>query len=272
MKKNVLFIVALFIGAGFLFSQNLTRIQPSNFDKQVEVDAGFVNHLRFMGNCANKLNLSIIVTGDGFRREGASLTNPVFNPANASNHLVGHAIDINIMYYGTLFTKTALDNFSTLPQPVKDFITECKSNNMRWGGDFSERDPVHFDSGLNVNNPTEWRRLYITYQSQTNIDQKIDFTGTWVGVDNNYTWIFNGSNYTLKENGVNVDRGTFSVNENQTILYQNYTHYWDKGIWLPYPYPNEGTIVNTLTILSDDRFRVTGNDGESDFDETYAKR
>jgi hypothetical protein len=270
MKKVFSLGFFLVCVSSVLFSQNLTKVQPPCFDRPIEIDVGFVGHINFMGNCAKKHNLNIIVTGDGFRKEGASLTNTVVNPANASNHLVGHAIDINIMYNGTLYNSTALGNFSTLPQPVKDFITECKSNGMRWGGDFSQRDPVHFDSGLNVNNPTEWKRLYGIYQPQpqTSAAPTINFVGTWVGVDNSFSWVFSGSNYTLFENGVNCERGTFSVNANQTRFIQNGTHYWSNGTWVSY---TGSGLVSDLTVLSNNRFRVTGNNGEP-YDETYERR
>jgi len=167
MKKTFILWFILMCGTSVLFSQNLARVKPPRFDKAVEVDVSFVRHINFMGNCAEKYNLNIIVTGDGFRKEWASLTNTVVNPARESNHLVGQAIDINIMNNGTLYNSTRLENFSTLPQPIKDFITECKSFGMRWGGDFlKDKDPVHFDSGLNINNPTEWKRIYDIYQNQ----------------------------------------------------------------------------------------------------------
>jgi hypothetical protein len=99
----------------------------------------------------------------------------------------------------------------------------------------------------------------------------ISFTGTWVGVDNNYTYIFSGSNYTLRENGVNIERGTFSIDANQTKFTQNSTHYWDNGTWVSNP--NRG--IWDLKIISDNRFTITGYAGvnlNEYFNETYAKQ
>jgi len=96
----------------------------------------------------------------------------------------------------------------------------------------------------------------------------ISFVGTWIGVDNNYTWIFSGSNYTLLQNGVNCEKGTFSVNSNKTKFTQNGTHYWSNGTWLSY---TGGGLVSDLSILSNNRFRIIGNNGEP-YSETYEKR
>jgi hypothetical protein len=35
---------------------------------------------------------------------------------------------------------------------------------LRWGGDFSVRDVVHIDDGLNIHNPSQWDAEYITAQ------------------------------------------------------------------------------------------------------------
>jgi len=95
----------------------------------------------------------------------------------------------------------------------------------------------------------------------------ISFTGTWVGVDNNFTWVFSGSNYTLLLNGINCERGTFSVNANQTRFTQNSTHYWSNGTWVS----NIDSLTSDLTILSNNRFRIIGNNGEEPYNETYEK-
>jgi len=105
-------------------------------------------------------------------------------------------------------------------------------------------------------------------QTTSNTQTLINFTGTWVGIDNNFTWIFNGSNYTIRKNGENSEIGTFSVNANQTKFYQNMTHTWYNGTWIECT----GTLVNDLTILSNNRFRVSGFNGFYSFNETYEKR
>jgi len=163
MKKMLLILLVSFNYSNTLFPQNLISVWPSSFDKEVEVDIGFADQIRFMGSCAQKRNIEIKVQS-GFRREGISVSNAVVNPATTSNHLVGHAIDINIFYNGKWYNGSELGSFATLPQPVKGFITECKNYGMRWGGDFLQIDPVHFDSGLNIRDPNEWKRLYRIYQ------------------------------------------------------------------------------------------------------------
>jgi hypothetical protein len=106
-----------------------------------------------------------------------------------------------------------------------------------------------------------------TTSANENTFQTLNFSGTWVGTDNNFTWIFDGSSYILLQNGVNVERGTFFVNPNQTGFTQNATHSWSNGTWIS----KTGTLVSDLTILSNNLFRITGNNGEP-YRETYEKR
>jgi len=168
MKKALIFLYVFICFSSILFSQQLTLVRPKRFYQDVVVDIEFANYIKFMGECADKHNLDIFVTGGGFRKEGASLTNTVVEPAKFSNHFVGHAIDININYNRKSYNNTELGNFSTLPQPIKDFINECKKYGIRWGGDFTkDKDPVHFDSNLYLKNPSKWKKLYDIYQNQS---------------------------------------------------------------------------------------------------------
>ena len=99
------------------------------------------------------------------------------------------------------------------------------------------------------------------------VPHSINFVGTWDGVDNNYTWFFNGSNYTLQRHNSDVERGTFSVNTEQTRFTQVATHTMRNGNWVPL----RGTLISELTILSNNRFRMIGNNGRP-YNETYQKR
>ena len=54
---------------------------------------------------------------------------------------------------------TCMDGNSR-PQAVTDFIRCVKATGLRWGGNFRNPapDPVHFDDGLNLNDPNAFRR------------------------------------------------------------------------------------------------------------------
>ena len=127
-------------------------------------------------------------------------------------------------------------------------------------------DDREFNVRVIDNRPSSVQRTPTTSANENTV-QTLNFTGTWEGVDNNYSWVFSGSNYTLKRNNSDVERGTFSVNANQTKFYQNMTHYMENGRWVAYA----STLVSDLTILSNSRFRMTGNNGEP-YDETYERR
>lgn len=152
MKKCFLLLVCGFIGIGFLSAQTLVRVQPAAFDRAVLVDGGFRHFIEAMGRLASKNNLQIRVQGEGFRRADTPVMNQVVPPSAVSNHLVGHAVDINIVYNRTWFNASALRDFNSLPQSIQNFIIDLEAIGMRWGGRFSPPDPVHFDIGLNVHN------------------------------------------------------------------------------------------------------------------------
>jgi hypothetical protein len=157
-------LLAMLVGSVNVYAQQLTSVKFDRFDKAVRVDSSFAYFISYMNTLAEQNDLYIIVQGEGFRRADTPVQNAIVPPSTASNHLVGHAIDINIRYNGRLYNSTDLGQFNNLPQAIKNFINGCKSNGMRWGGDFSTKDPVHFDDGLNLENKSLYDKLYLQYQ------------------------------------------------------------------------------------------------------------
>ncbi|GHV20694.1 hypothetical protein FACS189494_04980 [Spirochaetia bacterium] len=167
-NKKIWMIVAMLLTmlvvSVSVYAQELTSVKFDRFDKAVRTDSSFAYRISYMNTLAEQNDLYIIVQGEGFRRAGATVHDAIVPPSATSNHLVGHAVDINIRYNGKLYNSTGLEQFSSLPQAIKNFINGCKSNGMRWGGDFSTKDPVHFDDGLNLNNKSAYDQLYLKYQ------------------------------------------------------------------------------------------------------------
>jgi hypothetical protein len=158
-------LLAMLAGSGrVLYAQELTTVKFDRFDKAVKVDSSFAYYISLMNTLAEQNNVYILVQGEGFRRADAPVRNAIVPPSATSNHLVGHAVDINIRYNGKLYNSTDLGQFDNLPQAIKNFINGCKSHGMRWGGDFSTKDPVHFDDGLNLNDKSAYDQLYLKYQ------------------------------------------------------------------------------------------------------------
>ena len=164
IKKTFVLFLVMGFAVSSVFAQQLTTVKFSRFDKAVRVDSNFANYISRMNDIAEQNDLYIIVQGEGFRRADTPVHNAIVPPAATSNHLVGYAVDINIRYNGRLYNSSDLGNFNSLPQAIKNFINGCKSNDMRWGGDFSTKDPVHFDVALNLNNRSLYDRLYLLYQ------------------------------------------------------------------------------------------------------------
>jgi D-alanyl-D-alanine carboxypeptidase len=87
-------------------------------------------------------------------------------PTQKSNHMAGHAIDVDIVLAdGKVCNAACLGQLSSAPSAVRLFIEEVRGKNgIRWGGDWEQKDPVHFDDGLNTNAAT-WQAAFERVQS-----------------------------------------------------------------------------------------------------------
>ena len=86
-------------------------------------------------------------------------------PAKRSNHLVGHAIDMNIFMgnRNPWFNSKKLkrSNLRNLPLEVRTFIDMIRDDDvLRWGGDFVKEDPVHIDDNLYGRAPDVWMKKF----------------------------------------------------------------------------------------------------------------
>jgi hypothetical protein len=125
---------------------------------ELRADADFFPSLDRLNGFAADCDVEIFVTSST-REPGRTVTGAIVPPASRSNHLIGHAIDMNVRFDGRLFDSTALkrDTLSNLPAAVREFIELVRADaTLRWGGDFNPEDPVHFDDGLNRRDPALW--------------------------------------------------------------------------------------------------------------------
>lgn len=77
------------------------------------------------------------------------------------NHLVGHAVDGNLIVRdtGQFVNSALLRNLSAAPESARAFIRRVRHDaTLRWGGDFRTPDVVHFDDGLSLMAPERWAR------------------------------------------------------------------------------------------------------------------
>ncbi len=96
------------------------------------------------------------------RLAGRPVGGAVVTPATNSQHLIGNAVDFNILQDGKPIHSSKM-KWDELPQAAKDFITDVKAANLRWGGDWKTRDPIHFDAYLTPNGP-DFKILYFLNQ------------------------------------------------------------------------------------------------------------
>lgn len=134
--------------------------------KTVYVEADFVPYMEKIQSIAKSSQVTVYVT-QAFRIDGVPVDGAIVPPASHSNHLVGHAIDMNLdtpigWCNGDCLLAAYLN--PSYNSYANNFIKQVQSNGMRWGGVFAPTDPVHIDDGLNVYNDSEWEDLYIYIQ------------------------------------------------------------------------------------------------------------
>lgn len=139
----------------------------SNFQgKKVKTVSSFIPALNKLNQYAKDNNVKIHVTSS--IRMNANVNCAIVKPAQRSNHMAGHAIDMNIAFPGGWANSTYLkkENENSWDKHVIGFINDIRKDEvLRWGGDFNPEDPVHIDDGLNIRNKDEWERCYNEIQN-----------------------------------------------------------------------------------------------------------
>ncbi|MFL6463939.1 MAG: M15 family metallopeptidase [Bryobacteraceae bacterium] len=120
---------------------------PSAQEREVLVHADFASTIScVMNEEAKKANVTLRIN-QTFRREDILPTGAIVSPAKKSQHLAGHAVDLNIVDGGTI-NSSAMFNAGTETAGADTFVDAVKAKGLRWGGDFHPADPVHFDDFL----------------------------------------------------------------------------------------------------------------------------
>jgi D-alanyl-D-alanine carboxypeptidase/Putative peptidoglycan binding domain len=142
-------------GAGF---DRLANASVGANDMVVHKD--FVAGLESINQAAANAGVRFQVN-QTLRLAGRPVGGAVVTPATNSQHLIGNAVDFNILHDGkTINSQVKWDD---LPQAAKDFITKVKAANLRWGGDFTKPDRIHFDAYLAPSGP-DFKILYFLNQ------------------------------------------------------------------------------------------------------------
>jgi hypothetical protein len=134
---------------------------PSVAADDMVVHKDYVAGLESINTAADDAGVTFQVN-QAFREAGKPVSGAVVKPASKSQHLIGNAIDFNINDSGDVILSSEMV-WSKLSQPAKDFITAVKTAGLRWGGDFTDRDPIHFDAYLDPSSD-EFAILYFLNQ------------------------------------------------------------------------------------------------------------
>ncbi|CAF1351915.1 unnamed protein product [Rotaria sordida] len=115
---------------------------------------------------ASRCNVKLYIISS-YRKPGSTVFGAIVQLATLSNHNVGHAIDMSVVYGkdGTICNSACLGG-TNLSGDIKCFIDGVKQNGLRWGGNFSTKDLVHIDDILNLNDLARYKSLYTTIQQQ----------------------------------------------------------------------------------------------------------
>lgn len=106
-------------------------------------DKDFSSGLIILNSIAENRSIKISVN-QVLRILGASVSGAVVTPAQRSQHLIGHAIDVNIIEGSTTYVSANYAN-NTISQNVRGFIADVRNQGLRWGGDFGAPQSSSFD-------------------------------------------------------------------------------------------------------------------------------
>ena len=145
----------------------LTAFTGSHFiGKKVVANQNFLPALGRINQYARQSDVKVYVTSSF--RPTTVVRGAIVKPATFSNHLVGHAIDMNLVYgpEATFCNSQGLAQ-AVLPPPVDAFIQAVRQDpGLRWGGDFKVKDMVHIDDNAYHQDKEQWLASYETIQQQ----------------------------------------------------------------------------------------------------------
>jgi hypothetical protein len=144
---------------------------PNSSTSIMAVHSGFLGALKSIDEAAKDADIKLKIN-QAFRVAGAKVTGAVVKPASKSQHLIGTAIDWNIENDSKVILSSQM-TYSTLDENVKEFIDAVKKAGLRWGGDFGDTDPIHFDKQVD-HQSTKFEMLYYFNQRMVQLNQHIE--------------------------------------------------------------------------------------------------
>jgi peptidoglycan hydrolase-like protein with peptidoglycan-binding domain len=154
------------VDAGAKTTGNLVRVQFSSYseftkgdgfqrianpnvtDADIVIDADSTDLLDTLNTKAKDAGITLTIN-QVFRVAGVPVRGAVVKPASSSQHLIGNAVDTNpkdgtdVMLTSTFKAKKESEN-------TKKFVKAVKDAGYRWGGDFKDKDYIHFDGYIEI--------------------------------------------------------------------------------------------------------------------------
>jgi len=144
-----------------------TITHPSIASDELVISSQLLDYLIQADTRAKELSITISLN-QTFRVNGVKVSGAVVTPAKKSQHLIGHAIDCNIVD-GAIHNNSNAFKKKQETKNAKKFIETMKENGMRWGGDFSKIDIPHFDKQVVSSTP---KYNYKFFFNQRTISEK----------------------------------------------------------------------------------------------------
>ncbi|GGW36940.1 peptidoglycan-binding protein [Arenibacter certesii] len=131
--------------------------------KACRTDILFAPMLEKVNDYAERSQVYVYVTSSF--RTSTNVAGAIVKPASRSNHMAGHAIDMNVIYgNGQLANSKVLNHYPAVDEPVRQFISYIINDpQLRWGGQFRIKDSVHIDDNLNSDR-NAWDQRYLAMQ------------------------------------------------------------------------------------------------------------
>lgn len=134
------------------------------------LDRDFAADLRALDAAAQQRGLVVLVN-QVFRRQGDAVAGAIVKPATRSQHLIGHALDLNLQD-GPVLNNSSLQIAGKWTPAAKDFAQHAQGLGLRWGAKFSPTDPVHFDRKVDPGSAL-WEAKFLLNQEQLRSGQPI---------------------------------------------------------------------------------------------------
>jgi len=121
------------------------------------IEASFIPKMDLL--CYYAVQCDIKIYNISSYRKSTNVPGAIVHPAKMGNHLVGHALDGNLVD-GKIFWNS-IKMREGLTGNAKKFIDLVRAGKiLRWGGDFHDKDEVHFDDGLNLSDAKKWHEIH----------------------------------------------------------------------------------------------------------------